>query len=221
MVRIEQVQTRYDRLSDEYDSFLTGRSRWSRAFNRTVWGFEDDAYAVRVLGAISDSFEGRLLDIPVGTGLLTCDKYRRMKHARITCLDLSAGMLSQARERFATAGVSNVSFLQGDACALEIANESFDAVLTMNGFHSFSDKEAAFRETHRVLRTGGTFAGCFYLRGVSRRADFFVNSIYVPMGYFSPPFLTMGQLKDTLAELYDVRELWQVGPIAGFRCVKR
>ena len=36
---------------------------------------------------------------------------------------------------------------------------SFDTVLSLNGFHAFPDKEAAYRETFRVLRPGGTFCG--------------------------------------------------------------
>ena len=32
---------------------------------------------------------------------------------------------------------------------------SFDIVLSMNGFHAFPDKKKAFRETHRVLKPGG------------------------------------------------------------------
>ena len=36
-------------------------------------------------------------------------------------------------------------------------------MLSLNGFHAFPDKEAAFRETFRVLKPGRTFYGCIYL----------------------------------------------------------
>ena len=39
----------------------------------------------------------------------------------------------------------------------------FDIVLSLNGFHAFLDKEAAYREVFRVLRPSGTFCGCFYV----------------------------------------------------------
>jgi len=42
---------------------------------------------------------------------------------------------------------------------------SFDAVLSLYGFHAFPDKEAAYREICRVLCPGGTFCGCFYVKG--------------------------------------------------------
>ena len=57
----------------------------------------------------------------------------------------------------------NVVFFKDDG--------SFDAVLSLNGFHAFLDKEAAYRETFRVLRPGGTFCGCFYVKGEHPRTE--------------------------------------------------
>jgi len=44
------------------------------------------------------------------------------------------------------------------------SNASFDIVLSLNGFHAFPDKEAAYRETYCVLKPGGIFCGCFCYR---------------------------------------------------------
>lgn len=60
---------------------------------------------------------------------------------------------------------------QGDVGALPFADESFDIVLSLNGFHAFPDKEAAYRETFRVLKKGGTFCGCFYVQGGCKRTN--------------------------------------------------
>ena len=59
--------------------------------------------------------------------------------------------------------LKNVTFRQGDVGALPYADDTFDIVLSLNGFHAFPDKEAAYREVFRVLRPGGTFCGCFYV----------------------------------------------------------
>jgi SAM-dependent methyltransferase len=37
-------------------------------------------------------------------------------------------------------------------------------VVSMNGFHAFPNKKKAFQETWRVLKPGGTFIACFYIK---------------------------------------------------------
>ena len=54
-----------------------------------------------------------------------------------------------------------MTFRQGDVGALPYADGIFDIVLSLNGFHAFPDKEAAYRELFRVLRP----SGCFYVKG--------------------------------------------------------
>lgn len=61
--------------------------------------------------------------------------------------------------------LKNVTFRQGDVGALPYEDDTFDIVLSLNGFHAFPDKEAAYREVSRVLKPGGTFCGCFYVKG--------------------------------------------------------
>ena len=55
-----------------------------------------------------------------------------------------------------------------------LENDSFkllDTVVSMNGFHAFPDKQKAFHEIWRVLKPGGNFIACFYIRGKSQRTD--------------------------------------------------
>lgn len=54
-------------------------------------------------------------------------------------------------------------------------NESVDTVVSMNGFHAFPDKQKAFHEIWRVLKPGGNFIACFYIRGKSKRTDWLVK----------------------------------------------
>ena len=62
--------------------------------------------------------------------------------------------------------------------ALPYEDDTFDIVLSLNGFHAFPDKEAAYREVFRVSRPGGTFCSCFYVKGEHRRTDWFVRHVY-------------------------------------------
>jgi ubiquinone/menaquinone biosynthesis C-methylase UbiE len=217
----KRIRAQYDKLSDRYDNLLAAQSRWSKLACKIVWGFPDTSYTERLLTYLPDDFGGSLLDVPVGTGLFTCGKYLRIPNARITCLDYSEGMLNTAKERFSAAGIRNVVFMQGDIGGLPFEDASFDAVLSMNGFHAFPRKDAAAGELYRVLKPGGLFIGCFYIKGETRRTDWFIRRIYVPGGWFTPPFMTKRELTDRLKSMYSEAEVWNVGSIAGFRCVKQ
>ena len=96
-------------------------------------------------------FSGKLLEVPVGTGVLTMPVYWDLPNADITCLDYSENMMASAKEKAKSAGIRNITFLQGDVGALPFEDKTFDIVLSLNGFHTFPDKEAAYRETYRVL----------------------------------------------------------------------
>lgn len=67
--------------------------------------------------------------------------------------------------------ITNISFEQGDVAALPFPDETFDAVVSLNGFHAFPDKEAAYRELDRVLKPDGIFTGCFYAKQANRHTD--------------------------------------------------
>ena len=156
----------------------------------------------------------------MGTGVLTMPLYASLPKADVTCLDYSADMMANAKKRASAMGLSNVAFVQGDVGALPFADESFDLVLSLNGFHAFPDKDAAYRETYRVLKKGGVFCGCFYIAGRFARTDFFVRHMYVPKGFFTPPFETIGSLGSRLHELYSEVEVHSVRAEGIFRCVK-
>ncbi|MGJ5761357.1 class I SAM-dependent methyltransferase [Streptomyces galbus] len=76
----------------------------------------------------------------------------------VTGADFSAGMLAQARRRTDVAG-PRVSWVRADARALPFAS-AFDLVVSFGAFGHFLPRElpGLFRQVHRVLRPGGTFA---------------------------------------------------------------
>ena len=110
--------------------------------------------------------------------------------------------------------------MQGDVGKLPFEDESFDLVMSLNGFHAFPDKEAAYREIFRVLKPGGIFCGCFYVKGENKRTDFLVEKIYTPKGYFTPPYETAGSLRIRLKNMYKKAEVKTVEGMAAFRCRK-
>ncbi len=206
-----------------YDGIITRSTLIGKVMDSVVWGLDAELAAKWVndaLAPIPDDFAGTLLEVPVGTGVLTVPVYQTMPNARITCLDYSAEMMQNAKRRAKAFGVSNISFVQGDVGALAFKDESFDIVLSLNGFHAFPDKDAAFSETRRVLKKGGIFCGCFYIAEEWKRTDWFVKHMYMPKGFFTPPFETKESLEQRLNELYATVSVSPVRAEGVFCCVK-
>ncbi|MBP3477301.1 MAG: class I SAM-dependent methyltransferase [Lachnospiraceae bacterium] len=217
----ETIKDAYKLSKNIYDDVLSRQKWWSRLYIAFFWGNVDDVeIAGKVLDMIPADFSGTLLDVPVGTAVFTLEKYRKLPNAQITCLDYSEDMLSQAQARFTRNQLPNIRCMQGDVGSLPFSDETYDIVLSMNGFHAFPDKEKAFSETARVLKKGGIFCGCFYIKGECRRTDFVVNHVLARKGWFTPPFQTLPQLKKQLEQEYSAVELFHEKAMVYFRCVK-
>ena len=227
MSRHDEIQGAYQTLGREatfYDGMITCSTLPGKAVCKLVWNMNHQTntrYLELALFGIPEDFSGKLLEVPVGTGVLTMPVYRTLPHADIACLDYSADMMAVARRRAETLGLKNVRFRQGDVGALPFDSGSFDIVLSLNGFHAFPDKEAAYRETLRVLKPGGVFCGCFYIKGENRRTDWFIRRLYTPKGFFTPPYETAESLRRRLEALYEQVRLETVESMACFTCRKR
>ena len=72
----------YIKQMHRYDALMTGRSWWGHLFMNGLWQVDQLQMAAEVLAMIPDDFAGRLLDVPVGTAVFTCDKYKQLAKAR-------------------------------------------------------------------------------------------------------------------------------------------
>ena len=215
----DKIRSAYRSSKNIYDDVLSGGNIWSRLYMSLFWsGTDDNEIAKKVLSYIPEDFSGKLLDVPVGTAVFTEKKWRSLNKASITCLDYSEDMLEQAKARLKDC--THISFVQGDVGQLPLSDRSCDIVLSMNGFHAFPDKKKAFRETYRVLKPGGMFIACFYIKGKNRRTDWLVHKVLSKKGWFTPPCPTEEQLLRILGKLYPKVEHSVDGSIVYFRCVK-
>ena len=226
MTRHDEIRRSYKALGDMasvYDGIITRSTLLGKIMDSLVWGLDKDLaerWVEDALAPVPTDFSGKLLEVPVGTGVLTMPLYASLPQTAVTCLDYSADMMENAQKRAKALGLANVTFVQGDVGALPFADESFDLVLSLNGFHAFPDKDRAFSETCRVLKPGGVFCGCFYIAGEFPRTDWFVRHMYVPKGFFTPPFETKESLTKRLRSLYTQVEVHTVRAEGIFRCVK-
>lgn len=227
MDRHEEIKKSYKQLGGRfaniYDGMITYTAPVGKLMNKFIWGFNAETTAEWINDALSgvpEDFRGKLLEIPVGTGVLTMPMYRKLPDADITCMDYSQDMMNNAAKRAEAMDIHNITFRQGDVGSLPFEDKTFDIVLSLNGFHAFPDKEAAYRETYRVLKNGGTFCGCFYVRGEMKKTDRFTDKVFVPKGAFTPPFETKGGLKKRLDKMYSKADVHTVNAEGIFCCVK-
>ncbi|HET9877484.1 MAG TPA: methyltransferase domain-containing protein [Mycobacterium sp.] len=94
----------------------------------------------------------RVADVACGTGILAERIARELQPDTVYGVDMSDGMLNEARARSA-----QVHWLTGPAERLPFDDAALDAVVTTSAFHFF-DQPAAVREFYRVLAPGGLAA---------------------------------------------------------------
>jgi ubiquinone/menaquinone biosynthesis C-methylase UbiE len=94
----------------------------------------------------------KIADIACGTGILSARIEGELHPDEIYGVDMSDGMLAQARAKS-----DRVHWLQSPAEQLPFDDGTLDAVVTTSAFHFF-DQPAALREFHRVLAPGGLVA---------------------------------------------------------------
>ncbi len=95
------------------------------------------------------------LDVATGTGFTALAFAPRVR--TMIGLDVSPGMLAQARQRAQEQGIVNVSFQEGEAEHLPFAEASFDLVTCRIAPHHFLSVARFLEETARVLKPGGRF----------------------------------------------------------------
>ena len=100
----------------------------------------------------------RVLDVGCGAGRSSSAAARAAVDGHVVGLDLSAPLLALARRRAEAAGLTNVTFVQGDAQVHPFQPAAFDVVLSRFGVMFFGNPSAAFANIARAVRPGGRLA---------------------------------------------------------------
>ena len=99
----------------------------------------------------------RVLDLAGGTGDIAALMSKRVGGSgQVVLTDINEAMLDVGRRRLDDKGiVHNVTYALVNAEALPFGEGEFDAVTIAFGLRNVTDKDAALREMHRVLKPGG------------------------------------------------------------------
>ena len=133
----------------DYDRIAPG---YNRRFSE---GSEKDGIAAALLAlakAVAPAEggdEAQILEVGCGTGYWLASL--RPATDRLYGLDLSAGMLAQARSR-----EERLTLARGRACQLPFAGACADLVYCVNAIHHFQRQRDFVFEARRLLRPGGT-----------------------------------------------------------------
>jgi len=105
------------------------------------------------LARLGPGMPGAVLDIACGTGTLLEEIARRRTRAdaRIAGVDLSLGMLTQARRKLDPRAI----VVAGDATRLPFRSGAFEVAVSVSALHHWRDPGAVLREARRVLHPGG------------------------------------------------------------------
>lgn len=133
------------------------------------WGIDfGDVARAQVLGKlrklVPESPEGGygdVLEIGSGTGYFGLNLLGAGVVRKLTCTDISPGMVAALTDNARRLGLTDVEAVEAHAEALPFADGSFDLVIGHAILHHIPDLGGAFAEIHRVLRPGGriVFAG--------------------------------------------------------------
>ena len=143
--KTEQVRQMFDAIAPAYDfmnrAMTLGIDIWWRRL------------AVKRLKALKPS---QILDVATGTGDFAIQLNNSLHPQHVTGIDLSQGMLDEARRKVKEKGLErDITFEQGDCMALPMADESFDAVTVAFGVRNFEHLQQGYLEMARVLKPGG------------------------------------------------------------------
>jgi ubiquinone/menaquinone biosynthesis C-methylase UbiE len=193
------------------------------AFSPKGGHFQDTFYSLLIQHLHTESVH-QALDIGAGNGILSIRLAQRFPAAAVTGMDYWGKDWEYSRQvcedNAAIAKVSGrITFVRGDAAALDFPEAAFDAVVSNLTFHevkSAADKRSVVREALRVLQPGGSFAFIDYfydqrLYGSASEFKEFLDSLGLERVELKP----IGEVLSVPFMLRNSRALGKVGIVFG------
>lgn len=179
----------------------------------------------------------QVLDVACGTGIAACAVAPYLPRGKVTGLDFSSGMLTQARTNAVSRGLQNLDFVEMDMQAITLERR-FDAANCSFGLFFVSDMLAQLMHIAAKVKPGGAVVcNAFYDAAFSPNVDLFLQRI--KQYGVEPPEFSWKRVgsEDKFAALYraaglldvntvhadvsymlaDANEWWDVVWYAGFR----
>lgn len=146
--KTEEVREMFDRIAPRYD-----------LLNHTLSLGIDKLWRRRMVRIVRRFKPSHVIDVATGTGDLAIALARHVRGCRVLGVDLSEGMLDEARRKVTARGLDDRVVLDvGRAEELSAATGTFDAATVAFGVRNFGDLDEGLRRMAGVLREGGLLA---------------------------------------------------------------
>ena len=146
-----------------------------------------------------------ILEIGCGNALVTIELAKRIPNGKITAIEISENMITQANKNCIDQAIENVSIINMDAVTIDF-NMQFDAVFSNSAIHWIKNLELMYKKIYNSLRLNGRIMiqtalkqKSFFLKSIrmisnlSKYKKYFKNKIDFPWR-----FLSIGETKKIL-----------------------
>lgn len=142
-----------------WNSVAAGWQKWWQTVEKSAQKVSD-----RLIELAEIKSGQRVLDLATGIGEPAITAARIVgKMGQVTATDISANMLSLAKQRAISLGMQDViEFKEGDIETIDLAHSSFDAVLCRWGLMFLPELGAGLSNIYRSLIEGGHFASAVW-----------------------------------------------------------
>ncbi len=129
---------------------------------RTAYDDEGDAHpkeAKRLLAYMPPKSGQTILDLATGTGLVAIPAAKKVaSEGSVIGVDISSGMLAQAREKIAAERIDNLKLIEADVESINFQAKQFDTIFCCSAIVYFSNISAILNKCYDWLKPRGYLA---------------------------------------------------------------
>lgn len=181
--RKQMIQTTFDTVAESYDHPSL------QFFHQT---------ARLMLSHLAPAPDAAWVDVATGTGMVALEAAAHLPSGSVTGIDLSNGMLNQARAKAQARRLHNVTFRQMDLDAMDFSKDQFDIATCSFGLFFIEDMESAMHRIAHTVKPGGRIAISSFAETAFSPFSAIFLSLYEDFGKQVPP-LSWKRLADVAA----------------------